>query len=252
MPALPARRTRPDPGRVHLALLLVLTFSTGIVDAIGYLGLEKVFAGNMTGNVVILGMALAGSDDLPLRGPTVALLGFLTGALVGGRIVRSVAGGQWSRRIGAVFACVGLILAALAAALFVIGGAPQGTPLLVIVAFLSAAMGLQAATARHLAVRDITTVVVTSLITGLASDAAVSGAKQPWPRRVLALLLLIAGALVGALTLPWHSGLGLGLAAVLTLVVAAVGTLVCSAQESEPAPGRADTPSNQGSDPTPT
>jgi uncharacterized membrane protein YoaK (UPF0700 family) len=215
---------------VHLTLMLALTFSTGIVDAVGYLGLDKVFAGNMTGNVVILGMAAAGADGLPLLGPSIALVGFLAGALVGGRVVRTVAGGQWSRRIGAVFALVGLILAALAGTLFVIGRESVAPPLLVIVAFLSTAMGLQAATARHLAVKDITTVVVTSLITGLAADAAVSGTNQPWARRVLALALLTVGALVGALTLRWHPGLGLGLAAGLTLAVSAVGTLAWSAR----------------------
>jgi hypothetical protein len=38
--------------------MLALTFTTGIVDAVGYLGLDRVFTANMTGNVVILGMAL--------------------------------------------------------------------------------------------------------------------------------------------------------------------------------------------------
>lgn len=225
-----SRLSRTTGERVHLTLMLALTFSTGIVDAVGYLGLDKVFAGNMTGNVVILGMAAAGADNLPLVGPSIALVGFLCGALVGGRVVRSVEGGQWSRRIGAVFALVGLILAALAGTLFVVGREPVAPPLLIVVAFLSVAMGLQAATARHLAVKDITTVVVTSLITGLAADAAVSGTKQPWPRRVLALALLTVGALVGALTLRWHPGLGLAVAAGLTLAVAAVGTLAWSAR----------------------
>lgn len=231
-PRFTARLARPPAARVHLILMLALTFSTGIVDAVGYLGLDKVFAGNMTGNVVILGMAAAGADDLPLLGPSIALAGFLIGALLGGRAVRPVVGGQWSRRIGAVFMLVGLILTGLAGALFVTGREPAAPALLIIVAFLSVAMGLQAATARHLAVKDITTVVVTSLITGLAADAAVSGAQQPWPRRVLALVLLTAGALVGALTLRWHPGLGLGLAAGLTLAVAAIGTLAWSARES--------------------
>ena len=231
-PRFAARLARPPAARVHLILMLALTFSTGIVDAVGYLGLDKVFAGNMTGNVVILGMAAAGADDLPLLGPAIALLGFLIGALAGGRVVRPVEGGRWSRRIGAVFALVGVLLVGLAGALFVIGRAPAGPSLLGIVVFLSVAMGLQAATARHLAVKDITTVVVTSLITGLAADATVSGAQQPWPRRVLALVLLTAGALVGALTLRWHPGLGLGLAAGLTLAVAAIGTLAWSARES--------------------
>lgn len=223
--------SRPTGERVHLTLMLALTFSTGVVDAIGYLGLDKVFAGNMTGNVVVLGMAAAGADDLPLAGPSIALAGFLCGALIGGRLVRPVEGGQWSRRIGAVFALVGVILAALATVLFVLGPAPVvAPPLLIVVTFLSVAMGLQAATARHLAVKDITTVVVTSLITGLAADAAVSGTKQPWPRRVLALALLTAGALVGALTLRWHPGLGLALAAGLTIAVATVGTVAWSAR----------------------
>lgn len=41
-------------GTVHLALMLALTFATGIIDAVGYLGLDRVFTGNMTGNVVVL------------------------------------------------------------------------------------------------------------------------------------------------------------------------------------------------------
>jgi uncharacterized membrane protein YoaK (UPF0700 family) len=40
---------------MHLVLMMVLTFTTGIIDAVGYLGLDRVFTANMTGNVVILG-----------------------------------------------------------------------------------------------------------------------------------------------------------------------------------------------------
>lgn len=237
-----SRRPLPRPSErdVQLTLMLVLTFSTGIVDAVGYLGLEKVFAGNMTGNVVVLGMAAAGADDLPVAGPAIALGGFLAGALAGGRLLRRVGRGRWSGRIGAVFALVGALLSGLAAALFVVGESPPTAPLLVIVALLSMAMGLQAATARHLAVADITTVVVTSLITGLAADAAVSGGRQPWPRRVLALTLISVGALVGALTLRWHPGLGLGIAAALTLAVSLAGTLSWSANAKDASSRPAD------------
>ena len=41
--------------------LLVLTFSTGLVDAVSYLGLGRVFTANMTGNIVLLGFGIAGS-----------------------------------------------------------------------------------------------------------------------------------------------------------------------------------------------
>ena len=40
-------------------------------------------------------------------------------------------------------------------------------------------MGLQAATARHLSVKDVTTVVVTSTLTGLAADSG--WAAEPAP-----------------------------------------------------------------------
>lgn len=59
--------------RLDLAMLLLLTFSTGMVDAIGYLGFDKVFTGNMTGNVVILGMGLAGADGVPVLRPASTL-----------------------------------------------------------------------------------------------------------------------------------------------------------------------------------
>jgi uncharacterized membrane protein YoaK (UPF0700 family) len=80
----------------HLAMMLALTFSTGVVDAVGYLGLDRVFTGNMTGNVVILGMAIVGADDLPVLGPVLALAGFLSGAALGGRVLRA-AGPGWTR-----------------------------------------------------------------------------------------------------------------------------------------------------------
>ena len=55
--------------RLDLAMLLLLTFSTGMVDAIGYLGFDKVFTGNMTGNVVILGMGLVAPTASPSSAP---------------------------------------------------------------------------------------------------------------------------------------------------------------------------------------
>ena len=57
---VPARLRSLPASRLHLLLMLALTFSTGIiVDAVGYLGLDRVFTGNMTGNVAVPGMAPA-------------------------------------------------------------------------------------------------------------------------------------------------------------------------------------------------
>ena len=109
--------------RIHLGLMLALTFSTGVIDAVGYLGLDKVFTGNMTGNVVILGMALTGADGLPVAGPAVALVSFMAGAAIAGRVLKPVAAG-WTTRSTALFATVGALIIVIAITLFLAGNKP--------------------------------------------------------------------------------------------------------------------------------
>lgn len=206
-----------------LVLMLALTFSTGIVDAVGYLGLDKVFAGNMTGNVVILGMALVGAEGLPWVGPLIALIAFMAGAVIGGRTLRRESIG-WNTRTSWSFTAVAVALAVLTTVTLVTGGVPPSPWELVITTLLAAAMGFQAAVARHLAVKDVTTVVVTSTITGLAADSVLAGGSgQPWRRRAAAVVLIALGALVGALLLRVHIALPLGLATLVTAGAAVVG-----------------------------
>jgi Protein of unknown function (DUF1275) len=64
--------------------LLVLTFTTGLVDAVSYLGLGRVFTANMTGNIVLLAFGVAGSGGLPVVAPLISLGAFLVGAGGGG------------------------------------------------------------------------------------------------------------------------------------------------------------------------
>ena len=59
---------------------------TGLVDSVSYLTFGHVFVANMTGNVVLLGFALAGAHGLSVPASLAALAAFLLGALAGGRI----------------------------------------------------------------------------------------------------------------------------------------------------------------------
>lgn len=215
-------RRRQD---LTLLLMLALTFSTGIVDAVGYLGLDKVFAGNMTGNVVVLGMALAGADKLPWVGPLIALFAFMAGAVAGGRTLRRESTG-WNTRTSWSFTAVAVVLVGLTAATAIAGGVPPKPWETVVTTVLAAAMGFQAAIARHLAVKDVTTVVVTSTITGLAADSRLAGGGgQPWRRRAAAIVLIALGALTGALLLRIHIAVPLGLAAAVSATAAVLGHL---------------------------
>jgi len=211
---------------VHLWCMLALTFSTGIADAVGYLALDKVFTGNMTGNVVILGMGAAGTTELPVVGPLLALLSFMLGAAIGGRAMRGRPPG-WTRAATYLIGLVG-VLFGVAAALFATTSVHEGSVLAYVMTIgLASAMGLQAAAARRIAVKDVTTVVVTSTITGLAADSRLgAGLEQPWMRRTGAILLIGAGAAVGALLLSVSAWLSVAVPAVLTIAVGLAGHLL--------------------------
>ncbi|WP_165956107.1 YoaK family protein [Streptomyces hainanensis] len=207
--------------RLPLQLLLVLTFATGIVDAVSFLSLGGVFAGNMTGNVIILGAAVTGADDLPTAGPAVTLACFVSGAAAGGRVLRSSPPG-WNVRHTVLIGGVGLATAGSGAALLVRGAA--GGDHLAVAGALALAMGVQAAAARELAVKDITTVVVTSTTTALAADSPLgTGRAQPWPRRAGAIALMAAGAATGAALIRLAPGWALLAAAAAALATALAG-----------------------------
>jgi uncharacterized membrane protein YoaK (UPF0700 family) len=218
-------RLAAQPDRLHLLLMMALTFSTGIIDAVGYLGLDRVFTGNMTGNVVILGMALLGADGLPIVGPVVALAGFVVGAVVAGRVLRGVPSGGASRST-ALFIAVGALVLTIAVCLSFAGDPLEQWIQLAVTGGLGFAMGIQAATARHIAVKDVTTVVVTSTLTGLAADSRLGGnTGQPWKRRLGAVVLICSGAALGAAALNAHLSLGLYLSGGITLIAAILGHL---------------------------
>jgi len=198
--------------------LLVLTFTTGVVDAVSYLGLGRVFTANMTGNIVFLGFGIAGSGGLPVVAPLVSLGAFLLGAAGGGVLANRV-GDRHPQHIARALAIevtlIGLA-AVLAAAVDVRPNAVSGD---IVIALLACAMGVRNATVRHVGVPDLTTTVLTMTLTGLAAESPVArGSGKGSGRRVAAVLAMLAGALAGALLLKTSLVLPLVAAAGLALV----------------------------------
>src|SRR5579862_7687787 len=75
-----------EPQPITPTLLLVMTSVNGLVDAVSYLALGHVFTANMTGNVVLLGFAVAGVSGLSAVRSLAALVCFVAGAVFGGRV----------------------------------------------------------------------------------------------------------------------------------------------------------------------
>jgi uncharacterized membrane protein YoaK (UPF0700 family) len=179
----------------------VLTIVTGVVDALAYLRLGHVFVANMTGNVVFLGFAAAGASGLSVWGSLLALACFLPGGIAAGRLASRL--GDDRRRQLSAAASVELALCAIALAVAAAAGQHLGTDSrYVVIALLALAMGIQNATARRLAVADLTTTVLTLTLTGIAADSWLGGGTgAKTARRVLAVTAMLLGAFVGALLL---------------------------------------------------
>jgi uncharacterized membrane protein YoaK (UPF0700 family) len=198
--------------------LLVLTFTTGLVDATSYLGLGHVFAANMTGNIVFLGFGIAGSGGLPVVAPLVSLGAFLLGSGAGGVLAVRMADRHPRHFAWAVAIEVSLI----ALAVVVVGALdirPNAASGDAVIALLALAMGVRNATIRRIAVPDLTTTVLTMTLTGLAAESQIfGGSGKGTTRRTAAVLGMLAGALAGALLLKTSLFLPLVVAAVLALV----------------------------------
>jgi uncharacterized membrane protein YoaK (UPF0700 family) len=179
--------------------LLALTFSTGTVDAVSYLGLGHVFAANMTGNVVLLGFGLAGAGHLPVLAPIVSLAAFLVGAAVAGRIAAQLKSADGPPLMLALVLETALVAAAavLASAAKIAPGTAAGYVTIALMAF---AMGIRNATIRKIALPDLTTTVLTMTLTGLAAESPLGGGNgKGTTRRLAASGALLAGALAGGL-----------------------------------------------------
>ena len=199
-------------------LLLALTVVTGLVDAVSFLALGRVFVANMTGNVVFLGFAAGGAAGFSIVASVLAILAFLAGALAGGRL--GARAGAHRGRLLALTLYAEVVLVAVALA---VSFAPLGTELNAasfgLIALLSVAMGLQNASARRLAVADLTTTVLTLTLTGLAADSApAGGASANYRRRLLAVAAMFLGAAIGA-ALLLHASVASVLAVTLVLLV---------------------------------
>jgi uncharacterized membrane protein YoaK (UPF0700 family) len=207
------------------ALLLALTVVTGLVDAVSILSLGRVFVANMTGNVVFVGFALAGAPGFSLGASLSALGGFLVGAGVGGRLSPILRTNR--ARLLLVGSAVELVC--LAAGLLIVANSPNhlsGGVQDATAGVVAIALGAQNAVVRALAVPDLTTTVLTMTITGLVADTR-HGLNPTSLRRLLAVITMLVGAIVGALlVLNVSSAAGLGAATgVLFAVVVATSTL---------------------------
>src|SRR5260221_6011603 len=161
-------------------LLHVATAITGLIDAISYLALGHVFTANMTGNVVFLAFAVAGAPGLSITRSLTALIAFLIGALIGGRVATFLSGVFTPSWITTALSLESaLLLAATLAAIKFRDSSGSSFQVYSIIVLTACAMGILNPTVRKMRIPDFTTTVPTLTITVLPADFASSSTTSP-------------------------------------------------------------------------
>ncbi|KAJ9419247.1 hypothetical protein FOXG_19280 [Fusarium oxysporum f. sp. lycopersici 4287] len=179
--------------------LLLLTFSTGVQDAVSYPDF-KCFASNQTGNSVVLAVGLAGHDDSIFNLSDVGLsLGmFLAGAITTGQLANTVGP---RARMWLIFSHCAQTILTFAAAIIHPAYSPYGTgpSAMGSLALLAFASGAQVASMRPFRIQEITTAMATAAWVDLVIDPGLLKLQnRSRNRRAGFLIALVVGSFAGA------------------------------------------------------
>lgn len=207
----------PVRPREHV-VLLVLAATSGAVDAFTLLYLGRVFAGVMTGNMVLLGAAAVNGDGDMVRHAVAALVGFIAGV--------ACAGAASDRVPAHALLLVELALLAIPAVVwaFDTGHTEAARAPLILAAAL--AMGLQAGT------WETPSTYFTGTLVRLARRAGrrhTLGTEDLWALGRIGAVVTGAAAVV-AVDRTWSRGAGF---VTLALAVAALCTILATRERAE-------------------
>lgn len=200
--------------------LIVLTFVTGIVDAVSFIALGQVFAAMQTGNVIFLGLGVADVAGAPLLAPLVALAAFLLGGAAAALLAPAPGTATGDGLRWAMAAEVGLLAAAALLAALVDVRAGEASAYLAI-AMLSLAMGLRNTVARATGDPNLATTVLNLTLSAFVSHTPTGIAGEgELALRGAAIAAILAGAVAGALLVQVTLALPLAAAAAVVAATA--------------------------------
>ena len=185
-------------GAVRDGLLVLLTFTTGAVDASCFLHLGHVFSSVITGNLVLLAVAAGTHDPSLAIHSGVALAGYTAGVLVAAPIgAKRVGDGTWPPSVTVILAAEFGVLAVFSAGWEVTAGRPGDTAQVLLIAALAVGMGMQSAAVRKLG--GMSTTYLTGTLTSVVAGLVTRDRPPGFARSVGVLVIIVPGAVVGSL-----------------------------------------------------
>jgi len=203
------------------ALLVVLAMGAGAVDAITLTALG-VFTAAITGNLVLVGIAIGTGDGGQALRAGGAFAAFALGLVLAARLLGEAGtAGTLRTRARHVLVAVAVLQAGFLAAWLALDGDPQGAERIALIVAAALAMGAQTEAVRTWHARGITTTYVTGTLTLLVNELLEhADTRRDRLRRGGVIAGVVAGATLAALLLEQARGAAALLPLALTLVVA--------------------------------
>lgn len=215
---------RPRTG-VHTLALVLLATGSGAIDAFSFVALGSVFTSVMTGNLVLLGIAVVHTDPGAAARSAVSIAAYVTGVLAAARWLRGARAtddSPWPGRVSTALTAVAGAQAAVLTGWLATGTHPGTAAQIALVAASAAAMGTQSAGVNALAVSGAATTYLTGTLTALVTELATTGSPVTMRRRFGVVAAALGGATLSAALIVWARPAAPALPLAATLSVLAV------------------------------
>lgn len=184
-------------------VLALLTMTTGMVEAVSFVGLGFVFTAMMTGNLLFIGFgAVRTTQEVSMIGSAVALAAFVVGAAGGNRVNSGLVERLAGRWLAPAVCGEAVMIVVAAVAAIGVHSRPANLSVrhLVVIAVLATAMGWRNATIRRVAMPDM----LTTLVTGSLTAVFMGPFRGPALWRAASVAAIVLGAIIGT-SLLWVS-----------------------------------------------
>lgn len=188
--------------RVRNSAAMALAATSGSADAIGYLALGHVFTSAMTGNLTLLGIALAHRDGLRIGRVFASLVCYMAGAAFGARIARTPEAGDpiWPPAVTRALAIEAILFVLYAVGWWIGGPQPDLDAKAILLGVGAAALGIQSSAMQRFASGvGLNTTFLSGSLVRLVGQLAIGRRYRDIHHHLLVLIGLVCGGLLGAL-----------------------------------------------------
>jgi uncharacterized membrane protein YoaK (UPF0700 family) len=186
-----------DGWRTGLVTMLALV--TGATDATAFEKLGNVFTSVMTGNLVLLGLALGKGTMRPVVHVILALTAYVVGTMLGGRIAGRPEDrdGHWPLRLTIALCLEFALFVGFAIAWELHGDHASGALQVCLLMTCAVALGVQSSATLRLGMSGLSTTYLTGTLTNVVHAAVHGRFGEESARGTLVLLALVSGAVLG-------------------------------------------------------